>query len=59
MDSADELFFSNFLCDSDDSSSDDEEMLAAVLVLACDPGAQSGVESQSREQPFTSMEGLL
>ena len=32
MDSADELFFHNFLCDFDDSSSDDEEILAAVLV---------------------------
>ena len=33
MDSADEFFFHNFLCDSDDSSSDDEEeILAAVLV---------------------------
>ncbi|XP_020170422.1 uncharacterized protein [Aegilops tauschii subsp. strangulata] len=32
MDSADELFFHNFLCDSDDSSSDDEEMVADVLV---------------------------
>ena len=33
MDSANEFFFYNFLCDSDNSSSDDEEeILAAVLV---------------------------
>jgi hypothetical protein len=33
MDSADEFFFQNFLCDSDDSSpDDDEEILAVVLV---------------------------
>nr|XP_045090155.1 uncharacterized protein LOC123497597 [Aegilops tauschii subsp. strangulata] len=33
MDSADEFFFHNFMCDSGDSSSDDdEEMLVAVLV---------------------------
>ncbi|KAI4995268.1 hypothetical protein ZWY2020_035171 [Hordeum vulgare] len=33
MDSADEFFFHNFLCDSDDSlSNDEEEILAVVLV---------------------------
>ena len=33
MDSANEFFFHNFLCDSDDSSSDyEDEILAAVLV---------------------------
>ncbi|KAI4997046.1 hypothetical protein ZWY2020_052388 [Hordeum vulgare] len=32
MDCADEFFFHNVLCDSDDSSSDNEEMLLAMLV---------------------------
>lgn len=33
MDSGNEYFFHNFICDSDDSSSDDEEIVAAALVV--------------------------
>ena len=71
MDSADEFFFHNFLCDSDDSLSDDEEeILAAMLVhhhlnsqrpLFCGSihGPPSNVESQPRERASPSLEGLL
>ena len=33
MDSIDEFFFHNFICNSDDSSSGDEELVVVVLVI--------------------------
>ena len=49
MDSADEVFFHNFLCDFDDSSSDDEEEILAVVLVHHRLNSQQPLFNRIRE----------